>query len=185
MINRRIELVPFDPDWSARYEEEMAYLHPVLGDELAGIHHIGSTAIPGIFAKPIIDILGAAYDIRRIDLCNPAMEALRYVPKSEYGIPGRRYFTRYKDESSSLTVHLHVYQIDHPDVVRHLAFRDYLNAHPEEAARYEALKLSLVEKYADERSLYTEGKSELIQALDAEAAAWREQEGFPPYTHKY
>jgi len=181
MNDKRIELMAHDPGWATRYKEEVVYLWPVLGDLLAGLHHIGSTAISGIYAKPIIDILGAAHDIRQVVSCNIGMEKLGYIHKGEYGIPGRRYFVRYKDVENSHIIHIHVFQWDHPDITRHLAFRDYLNTHPEEALRYEALKLSLADKYADQRERYTDGKSALIHELDRKASVWREESKLPPY----
>ena len=88
---RHIIVVPHDPAWAGAFEDEAALLRPVFGDNLVAMHHIGSTAIPGIHAKPVIDMLPVVKDIAAVDSLNPQMEALGYEPMGEYGIPGRRF----------------------------------------------------------------------------------------------
>jgi GrpB-like predicted nucleotidyltransferase (UPF0157 family) len=144
----------------------------VLGDEVVAIHHIGSTAIPNTWAKPIIDILVEVHDIERIDEFNEAMLQQGYKPRGEFGIPGRRYFRKGSDEAR--THHVHAFQTGHPEVRRHLNFRDYLISHPEEAQAYGRLKGILARQFPEVIDTYTEGKSGFIEEMDRRARAWRE-----------
>ncbi len=99
----------------------------VLGSELLEIHHIGSTSIPGIYAKPIIDILGGARKIEDIDPYNDAMARIGYGARGEFGLPGRRFFVKGVPKR---THHLHIFESGNTELTRHLAFRDYMIAHP-------------------------------------------------------
>lgn len=144
----------------------------VLGDEVVAIHHIGSTAIPNTWAKPIIDILVEVHDIERIDEFNEEMLQRGYMPRGEFGIPGRRYFRKGSDEAR--THHVHAFQTGHPEIERHLNFRDYLIAHPEEAQAYGRLKGILARQFPEAIGCYTEAKSGFIEEMDRRASAWRE-----------
>src|SRR6185436_9586865 len=116
----------------------------VLGNAVVAVHHIGSTAIPGIHAKPVVDILLEVTDIAQVDAATEAIERLGYEARGEFGIRGRRYF-RKGDGSGESTHHVHAYRTGSRDVERHLAFRDYLIANPEEARAYSVLKQRLAE----------------------------------------
>lgn len=134
------------------------------------IYHIGSTSIPGMAAKPIIDMLMVVKDIQRIDEYNPIMSQMGYHPKGENGIEGRRFF--YKGSDLVHTSHLHVFQTGSAEIKRHLNFRDFLIAHPEEARQYALLKIQLSKQYPKDIDAYQEGKNGFIQAIDQEAAIW-------------
>ncbi|GAB4525152.1 MAG: hypothetical protein Kow00133_13610 [Amphiplicatus sp.] len=155
-------VAPHDSSWSRWFEEEAARLRPAFGPALVALHHVGSTAIPGILAKPVIDILVEAVSLVAIDERASAMRALGYEVMGEYGIQGRRYFKR-KGASGAPGFHVHAYEAGSEDVRRHLAFRDYLLAHADEAQAYSALKASL----ADENGLlvddYQERKSNFVR----------------------
>ncbi len=168
---RDVIVVAYDERWPQQFAAEAARFAPALGRELITIHHIGSTAIPGMAAKPIIDMLPVVHQIARVDACNRAMEALGYEPRGEYGIPGRRYFV--KGQGAQRSHHVHVFAADHPDVARHLNFRDYLIAHPVEAAACASLKQALARQYPHDLEAYIAGKDALIQETDRRAAAWR------------
>jgi len=170
-MTRKIEVQPYDPTWPALFRKEAERLRPMLGNNLAGLHHIGSTAVPGLAAKPTIDILIVVRSHTRLDACCQELESLGYSAKGENGIPGRRYFQRLAGEDHLF--HLHAYEDGHPDIRRHLDFRDFLRVRPETARAYAALKQSLMAQYTYEPKLYTEGKSEFIQLVDRQAAAWR------------
>ena len=142
---RDVIVVAYDPQWPVRFAEEAARLAPVFGDTLLAIHHIGSTSMPGMAAKPIIDIMPVVCQIELVDQCNPAMQALGYEPRGEYGIAGRRYFV--KGQGNDRSHHVHVFAADHPDVARHLDFRDFLIAHPPEAEAYASLKQALARQF--------------------------------------
>ncbi len=170
-MKRKVELAVYSPDWAKQFEEEAERLTAVLHPILLAIHHIGSTAVPGIRAKPIIDILIEVRDIGQVDGYNQAMAALGYTAKGENGIPGRRYFRKGSDRRH--THHVHVFQRGHPEIGRHLAFRDYLIAHPEAAQAYSDLKMQLARQFRTDTAAYTEAKSDFIRDVDAKAAVWR------------
>lgn len=90
----KIKVVPHDSDWSNKFGEEAMHLIAALGKNVVAVHHIGSTSIPGIYAKPVIDILVEVKDIKAVDTDHPAMESLGYEVMGEFGIPGRRYFRK-------------------------------------------------------------------------------------------
>lgn len=167
---RRVVVVPYDPAWPARFKAQTAVLHTILGDEIVAVHHVGSTAVPGLQAKPIIDILVEVRDIERLDRYNAALIAQGYLPRGEYGLPGRRYFPR--DVGGARVAHVHCWQTGHPEIARHLAFVAYLRAHPQEAAAYGALKAQLAQQFADAREDYVAGKHEFIVAMQQRALVW-------------
>jgi GrpB-like predicted nucleotidyltransferase (UPF0157 family) len=173
-MSRKIEVVAYDPSWVTQYEEEADVLRDVFGDELLEIHHVGSTAIPGIHAKPIIDIMPIVKDIARVDALNNLMIEFGYVPRGELGITGRRYFRKGTDELH--THHVHAYEPDNPEVVMHLDFRDYMRAHPEEADRYAALKLENAKKFAYDSQGYTDAKADYVQNIIRLARVWRKKQ---------
>ena len=167
---RKISLVEYNPMWVDMYEEEAEFVKSALGHLVVGIHHIGSTAIPGICAKPIIDILVEASDIEGIESRNEAMIELGYEPRGEFGIPGRRYFSKGSDEIR--THHVHIFQVGDPQIKRHLNFRDYLIAYPDKAREYCELKKQLASQFREDIENYTEGKSEFIEDIDRRALDW-------------
>lgn len=167
-MKRIVKLVSHNPEWMVDYEKEVAVLTAVFQPILLAIHHIGSTAVPGILAKPIIDILVEVSDIGQVDGYNQTMVALGYIAKGENGIPGRRYFRKGSDTHH--THHVHVYQTGHPDITRQLNFRDYLVAHPEMAQAYSALKAQLAQQYRDKPAQYTHAKTNFVQHVVALAA---------------
>jgi GrpB-like predicted nucleotidyltransferase (UPF0157 family) len=168
----RVRIVAHDPAWESIYKEETDQMARALGDIVVSLHHIGSTAIPEIFAKPIIDILLEVDDIVRLDDRSSAMEQLGYEAMGEFGIPGRRYFR--KDNASGIRTHqAHAFQADSPEIGRHLAFRDYMIAHPVEAQAYGALKQRLAREHPDDLEAYMDGKDPYIKEHEAKAIAWR------------
>jgi GrpB-like predicted nucleotidyltransferase (UPF0157 family) len=169
---RIIEVVPYDSGWPHLFRMEAEELAAVLGEDVVTIHHIGSTAIPGIAAKPIVDMLVEVRDIERIDDFNEIMIEKGYLPKGEFGIVGRRFFIKGSEEQR--THHIHVYGVGHPRVEEHLAFRDYMIAHAEEAEAYSRLKEELAGRYPHDIEGYMAGKDELIQAVIEKARVWRE-----------
>lgn len=168
---RSIEVVPYDSEWPVMFRAEAARLAVVFGDELLSIHHMGSTALPGVWAKPVIDILPIVRDIERIDSYNERMMALGYVPKGEYGIPGRRFFNL--EIGPRRIFNVHVYGQGNPEIDRHLGFIEYLKEHPEDAAAYAELKRGLAEQYDDDIDQYVTGKTDFVRGIDAKVLAWR------------
>jgi GrpB-like predicted nucleotidyltransferase (UPF0157 family) len=168
---RNIRIVPYDPAWPAAFEAEAAVLSAIFGAGLVAIHHIGSTSVPGLPAKPVIDMMPLVRDIASIEGYLPALLAAGYESWGEYGIPGRRFFTRGGDEQR--THNVHVFQWDGDHVQRHLDVRDYLRAHPAEAQAYAALKAALAERFPQDINGYMDGKDAFVKALERKAAAWR------------
>ena len=170
---RKIEVVPYDAAWPAYYAQWAAVLQQVLGPVAIALHHIGSTAIPGLSAKPTIDVLGEVTALDAVDALNDALRAVGFEPRGENGTPGRRYFVRFAADGVNHAAHVHLFVSGHPEIQRHLLFRDYLRAHPTEAQLYERLKLALAAQFPFDPMQYTDGKTALVQALDERAAAWQ------------
>jgi GrpB-like predicted nucleotidyltransferase (UPF0157 family) len=169
---RKVAVVPHNPDWHRLFETESKQITIALGDNAMKIHHIGSTSIETIYAKPIIDILVEVSSIAKVDEQNSSMQLLGYQCMGEFGIKERRFFL--KDNSDGIrTHHIHVFEVGSAQITRHLAFRDYLNVQIEDALTYSSLKRSLAEKYPDDIESYMDGKHDFIQEIDRKAAEWR------------
>lgn len=166
----QVEVVPHDPQWRAAFESESAVLRAVLGDNVVAIHHIGSTAIPGIYAKPVIDILVELKDVAALDGLSTRMEELGYEVMGEFGLPGRRYF-RKDSEAGKRTHQIHAFKAGTSQANRHLAFRDYLNDHPVEARAYSDLKRRLAAEHLYSMNDYIDGKDAFIKEIDRLAAS--------------
>ena len=167
-----VRVVDYSPAWPERYRRESAALAEVFGPELVAIHHIGSTSVQGLAAKPIIDMLAEVKAIGRVDVLDAGFMRLGYEPMGEFGTPGRRYFR--KDSvvggERQRTHQLHVFaHSDRENVVRHLAVPAYLRRHPEDAAAYAALKKALAMQYPMDIEGYCDGKDACVRALERRA----------------
>jgi len=162
-----IEIVPYSAEWSCTFELEAQRIQAACGDLLPVIEHIGSTAIPGMPAKPILDIMpGLRTHSDGLRTIEPLTQ-LGYDYQGENGIPGRYYFgLRYEQRS---IIHVHIFEIGTEDWERHLLFRDFLRAHPEVAAEYAALKQALAVRFREDRQAYTEAKSAFINSVVEQA----------------
>lgn len=167
-----VRLVPYDPEWPNLAKIHSARLS-VLGSVLVALHHIGSTAVPGLAAKPIIDMMPVVTFLGDLDRGRSRVEALGYDWHGELGIPGRRYCTL-AEESGNRIVQLHFFAWNSPHVTRHLAFRDFLRAHPEEMEAYEKEKRRARDLYPDDSHAYSDEKAAWIQAAEARALKWFE-----------
>lgn len=167
---RKIVVVPHENHWSEKFQMEAKRLKSAM-PETVKIYHIGSTSVPGLAAKPIIDMIMEVENIERVDGWNERFIELGYIVKGENGISRRRYFIHGTEEKRSY--HLHVFEKGNPEIVRHLAFRDYMMARCEEAEAYATLKKELAEKYTYDGELYTEGKNEFVRNVDEKAKEWR------------
>jgi GrpB-like predicted nucleotidyltransferase (UPF0157 family)/RimJ/RimL family protein N-acetyltransferase len=163
MENRTIRLSPPDPEWRRKFDSERKLLESALGSAVLGIHAIGSTAIEGIFAKPVVDILVEAADLDRVDARNPDMAALGYLVKGENGIPRRRYFQ--KDVGGERAFHVHAFRRGDPQVRRHLAFRNGMNANPDLAKEYERVKMEAIRAAESRSERYQTLKGEFIEEM--------------------
>ncbi len=169
-----IEILPHDPHWYNIFEEEKKALSRILNNSLIDLHHIGSTSIPGIYAKPIIDILPVVDDIRHVDTLDEAFKSLGYEVKREFGIPGRRFFT--KRLNGKRTFNVHIFQKGHADINRHLLFRDYMRVHPEDAEAYSNLKRTLVQNFPTDIEKYCWGKNDFVKSIEEKATNWSSRE---------
>ena len=164
-----VELVSYDIAWPARFEEEREQLRRVLTPWLAGpIEHIGSTAIPGLAAKPVIDIMAG---VDSLEGSRPAIAAAIglgycYFP---YQAELKHWFC--KPSPAFRTHHLHLVPIGSPQWIRPIAFRDYLKLHPDVAAEYEVLKRRLATEFRLDREAYTNAKGPFIDAVTDRALA--------------
>lgn len=160
-------LSPPDPAWHAAFYEESARILEVARDFIVAIEHVGSTAIPGLHAKPIVDIAAATPTFEGFFPAVPRIERLGYTFRGEFGIPRRHFFTL----GDPVTVHVHVFEERGRDWPEQLLFRDALRASEKLRADYEALKVELAAKFAHDRPAYTAAKAEFIQRVLREAAA--------------
>jgi GrpB-like predicted nucleotidyltransferase (UPF0157 family) len=181
--NGQIELAPYDASWPQKATEELGRLRSVLGENLARGEHIGSTAIPDIAAKPIIDLLPVVRSLSRLDESRPELEALGYEWRGEFGIPGRRLCLRDCASSGRRLANVHFFESGSPEIVRHVAFRDYLLAHPSERIEYEAVKRRAAELFPMNVHEYNDAKSDWIKSCERRALDWVESfrsVGFSP-----
>lgn len=161
LLSGIVQLVPHQPEWATLFETEKQRLQTAIGSYILDIQHVGSTAIPHIPAKPIIDIAIAVKSFDEATVCIAPLEAIGYIYRGENGIPRRHYFRR----GNPRTHHLHMLEIDSDDWQKHLLFRDYLIKHPAVAQQYATLKTELAHQYSDDRPHYTTAKMPFIQEV--------------------
>lgn len=157
-----VRLVPYDEAWKHAFEEEKQRLQAVVGDYVLDIQHIGSTAIPGGVAKPIIDIAIAVESFEDAFACVSPIEQIGYEYVGEHGIARRHYFVK---RDPRTTHHVHMNEITSRDWKEQILFRDYLLAHPEAIDAYRALKFRLAEQFPLDRDAYTNGKEPFIRRI--------------------
>ena len=166
-MTHQITIVDYRPEWQELYEQELAQLSQIIGNYAQDIQHIGSTSVPGLAAKPIIDIMIGVESLAIADqYCVPAMVnyGYEYVKKYEVQIPHRRYF-RKSDHAGKRTHHLHMVEIDSQWWERHILFRDYLRLHPSDRDAYGALKKQLAEREYEDKHDYTAAKTGFITEI--------------------
>ena len=157
-----VRLALYDPAWPESFERERAALDDSIGDwAVGGIHHVGSTAVPGLAAKPIVDILVGVEDLESSRTCFEPLAELEYL-HAPYLSEQMHWFC--KPHPERRTHHLHLAPVGGRRYAEELAFRDRLRADPETAAAYEALKRELATRFGDDREAYTEAKAEFIAA---------------------
>jgi GrpB-like predicted nucleotidyltransferase (UPF0157 family) len=156
-----VVLVQYDEAWPSLFVEERVRIEGALGSWVKGIEHVGSTAVPGLAAKPILDIMVGVGNLRDAERYIRPLEELCYEYRGEAGVPGRLFFRK----GNPRTHHLHVTDIGSQFWERHLVFRDYLRAHPETAREYARLKHFLADRFRGERAAYTEAKTGFISEV--------------------
>ena len=170
----RVTIVPYDPDWPRRFDEERRTLAGVFAGSDAAIEHIGSTGVPGLGAKPIVDIMVGVPMLVEVEERIPALEeaGYEYVPEYEKQLPDRRYFR--KPRMGRRAFHVHCVVTGSDFWIRHLAFRDHLRAHPESATAYFDLKRELARRVSKQE--YTDAKSPFIEGVLASVMPHRTED---------
>src|SRR5829696_2305345 len=165
-----VRVVDHDPAWPALAEAELRRITDALGDATVRLEHVGSTAVPGLAAKPIVDLQLSVGDIEARERYVAPLEAIGYlfVPAPES--PDYHFFA--KPPERPRTYHLHVCEAGSTHEFRHVAVRDFLRADAAEAARYAALKRQVAARHPQDRLAYIEGKSAYVTALEQRAIAW-------------
>ncbi|WP_221179207.1 GrpB family protein [Pseudomonas protegens] len=165
----RVELLPHDPQWAGQALEAARALQAALGKTLLKVHHVGSTAIPGIVAKPVLDLIPVVSSLAELDARQAVLETLGYVCRGELGLPGRRYCSKDDPMSGRRLVQLHCYAQGSAEIERHLAFRNYLRRHPDIAKAYEREKLRCQALHPENSHAYSDSKDAWIKRVEAQA----------------
>ena len=165
----KVELLPHDRHWAELAVTESGIIRSALAENLITVHHIGSTAIPSIEAKPIVDLIPVVGSLERLDVQRPDLEALGYGWHGPLGLPGRRNCTKSDPKSGRRRIQLHIYQDGSPEITRHVAFRNYLRNHPGLAREYEAEKFRCQVLHPDNSHSYSDCKDAWIKRIEAEA----------------
>lgn len=160
MTKRIIEVVPYQSEWPEQFEHEKAKLQEVFGKLASKIEHIGSTSIPGLAAKPIIDMVIEVNELAGVDELTDQLAAIGYRAKGENGIVGRRYFQKGGDQR---THHMHVFEAANPHLRNHILFKRYLIENEAVALEYGELKKRAAFKCNHDSSLYMALKDEFIK----------------------
>ncbi len=155
----------YNPEWMWMYQCEKRIIRDILSDNATAIYHIGSTSVPGLAAKPIIDILVAVKSLSGADKASSLFAEAGYEWMGEYRIPGRRYLRKGGDERSH---QIHIFQSDDwENIVRHIAFRSYLEKHEDVRAAYSALKKTLACRFPYDIDSYSDGKDSFVRRVEA------------------
>ena len=166
---RKVEIMVYQKGWIDIYKAEADTLKNSIGFLNPVIHHIGSTSVPGLSAKPIIDILLEVDEPDCLDTHIKILETIGYHGRGENGIPGRRYFDKGGDHR---THQIHAFKRGGFDITRHLAFRDYLCSHPQVADEYACLKKQVAASCNNDIDRYCDGKARFISKQEKLAVDW-------------
>jgi GrpB-like predicted nucleotidyltransferase (UPF0157 family) len=165
----KITLVPHNPNWQYSFANEAERLTSILRQAVVTVEHVGSTSIPDIVAKPIVDILVEVTNLALVDEQTSAMELAGYITWGQNGIAGRRYFNR--TQAGIRTHNIHIFPSGHPEISRMLTFCNYLRAHPADARAYEQLKQDLARQFPNDIDRYSESKGEFVNSILAKVQA--------------
>ena len=158
-----VKVVAHHPKWAEHFRQEKEILFQIMGLKLLDVRHIGSTSIPAMPAKPIVDILAAVKNLSDVEPFTEDLIRVGYQDKGNGDVPGRRYFV--KGGEGKRTHHLNFCEMNSLFWTSHLAFRDYLERHADAAEQYAALKRALAAKFPDDRLAYTAGKEEFVRSI--------------------
>lgn len=174
-----IWIVPYDATWPDLFQQLALPLRHALGTVALRIDHIGSTAVPQLAAKPVIDIQISVADFEPLDAYRTPLEHLGYIYHAENPERTKRYF---RETPGQRRIHIHVRRAGSFSEQFALLFRDYLRTHSEVASQYAQLKIQLAQQYhrVDDRHAYTDAKDPFIWNVIAQADAWAQQTGWLP-----
>lgn len=172
---RHVTVEAYRPYWKDLFEREAKLLKSIYKDQIITVHHIGSTSVPGLSAKPIIDLLPVVHSIEAVDAFNSDMVAAGFEAFGENGLKERRFFQKGGEQR---THHVHIFEHGNSEIKRHLIFRDYLMAHPEEAKVYGKLKEALAREYPYDIDSYIQGKTNFVRRLEQAAIDWGKRNGY-------
>lgn len=166
---RKIEVLDYSVTWPTLFVKEKQLIEPIVEHLQASIHHIGSTSVPRLAAKPIIDILIEVDNLAAIDQLNETFLTIGYVARGENGIAERRYFEKGGEDR---THQIHTFLRGSENAIRHLAFRDYLRQHPDVAKQYAQLKKNNAQACHNNIEIYCDLKNEFVQFHEQQAMKW-------------
>lgn len=161
-MDSTIVVLEYDPDWVHVFHRIRDFVTPVIFDLLVTIEHVGSTSIPGLFAKPIVDVDVVVKTQADVQSAILRLATLGYVHEGDLGVAGREAFIPPNELPRH---HLYVCAEDNPEYGRHILVRDYLRNHPEVATEYGELKVQLAQQYRDNRAAYTDAKTDFVMRV--------------------
>jgi GrpB-like predicted nucleotidyltransferase (UPF0157 family) len=170
-----VEVVPYDPEWPLRFHQLASDLRAALGDAAVRIDHIGSTAVPGLDAKPVIDVQISVMALEPMEAYRVALEALGYRWRADNPDLSKRYF---REAPGQPRTHIHVRPAGSFSEQVALLFRDYLREHLADAGEYGILKHALAARHRDDREAYTDAKDSFIWAVMRKASRWSQDTGW-------
>jgi len=168
----RVQVVEYDPEWLGVFERVRSYVWPAVGDIALSVEHIGSTSVPGLRAKPVIDVCIVVASRREVPACIERLASIGYVHRGNLGVPEREAFRR-PDELTRH--HLYLSPRESLSLKNHLGFRDYLRSHPEAAREYGELKAELARRFPGDIDSYIVGKTEFILRILGEIGLSEEE----------
>ncbi|WP_440603860.1 GrpB family protein [Bacillus sp. GB_SG_008] len=176
-MSDKIIVVPYKSEWPREFQDLGNSLRVVLEDVAIRIDHIGATSIPGLAAKPIIDVQISVRTLELLDSFREPLESLGFIHRADNSDRSKRYF---REAPGNKRTHIHVRREGSWPEQLALLFRDYMRNHPEDCKRYEDLKYKLVKEYVNDRGMYTEAKDPLIWEILRKADKWSQNTGWMP-----
>ena len=166
-MRQHITVTEYDPLWPQKFQAESRLIRSILADNCLAIYHIGSTAVPGLAAKPIIDMMAVVKSLVQVDDAAEDFSQIGYEYLGEFGIAGRRYLRKGGEER---THQIHIFQADDwANIGRHLAFRDYMRSHEKERAEYAKIKTELAQRFPYDIDGYCDGKEHFVREMERAA----------------
>jgi GrpB-like predicted nucleotidyltransferase (UPF0157 family) len=172
-----IVVIPYNPEWPHQFATLGRQLRTALGDQASRIDHIGSTAVPNLAAKPVLDVQISVASLEPVGAYRPALETAGFSWRPDNPDLTKRYF---REQPGAARTHIHVRRAGSWSEQFALLFRDYLRADSAAAAAYARLKIELAQQYRDNRPAYVEAKSPFIWTIMQQASEWSQQTGWQP-----